>query len=260
MDHLIIEDYRFAGAVIVFCALAVLLISWLLDKSPVSEWFKKSEGIAVSFITIPAFLFGLAISTIASGIWDRHMTANMELINESAALGTLISISRTLAPQDKLMLSTAINHYVVAVVDKEWPALKTGDYVNQWTASPEFEALSATTDKLAFSSNLPSSIATRLQTTIDSLRQYRLLRLGLAYDEVKFTKWPSIYVLSFLLLFSVGLLQVRAPRAMRIALTMGALCIGSTMVFLYVNQSPYRGFDPVQPTLLKDSVKSMGAP
>ncbi len=257
MDHLIIQDYRFAGLIIVFGTLAIFVISWLLDRSPISKWFKASEGIAVSFITIPAFLFGLAISTLASGIWDRHSTAHFSLVNESAAIGALISVSKILSPQDKLMLNTAINNYVNGVVDKEWPAMQSGDSKNHWLASPELEALSAVANKIATDPNQLSSTGNRLQATIDNLRHARLLRLGLAYDGIDFARWPSIYMLSFLLLFSVGLLQLRAPRAMRIALTMGALCIGSSLVFLYINLSPYRGINPVEPTFLKDSVQSM---
>lgn len=254
MDNLFIQNFHFMGISIALGVLAVSLIYWILNKSFISEWFKASEGVVVSFITIPAFLFGLALSTLASSIWDSHVSANLSLVNESGAIRALALASTNLAPQDKLRLTEAINNYVTAVVDNEWPTMKANTSMVHNTASPEFEALSKITNTIAMEPNQHSLIAGRLESSMNILQHERLLRSSLAYEGTNFARWPSILVLSFLLLFTVGLLQLRSPRAMKISLIMGALCIGSSMLFLFLNLSPYSGLNPVTPNLLKSSI------
>jgi hypothetical protein len=257
MANLLFQSYHFIVLSIVIGVLAVSLIYWILNKSPISEWLKASEGIVVSFITIPAFLFGLALSTLASGIWGNHVTANLSLVNESGAITTIVLTSTNLAPQDKLRLTEAINNYVTAVVDNEWPAMKAKKPMVHNIASPEFEALRKITDTIAMKPNQHSLITNRLESSMNILQHERLLRSSLAYEGTNISRWPSIFSLSFLLLFSVGLLQLRSPRAMKISLAMGAFCIGSAMLFLFLNLSPYSGLNPVTPDLLKSTVSTI---
>jgi hypothetical protein len=254
MEHIITQDFQFIAIVVIIAVLAVVLIAWFLDVSPIANWFKASEGIVVSFITVPAFLFGMAISTLSSSIWDSHVSANLSLINESGAVRTLTSIASILPPNDGLNLKVATREYVSAVLTKEWPAMKAGNPAGKTIGRSEFENLNDIANKIAMQPNQRSAIESRLITSIDSLRHERLLRLSLAYDSTNFSRWPSVFVLSFLLMISVGLLQLRSPRAMRISLSMSALCIGSTMLFLYLDISPYYGLNPVQPQILEESL------
>ena len=254
MEHIITQDFQFIAIVIIIAVLAVVVIAWFLDESPLSNWFKASEGIVVSFITVPAFLFGMAISTLSNSIWDSHVSANLSLVNESSAVRTLTSIASILPPNDSLDLKVATKKYVSAVLTKEWPAMKVDNPAGKTIARSEFENLNDVANRIAMQANQRSAIESRLITSIDSLRHERLLRLSLAYDSTNFSRWPSVFVLSFLLMMTVGLLQLRSPRAMRISLAMGALCIGSTMLFLYLNISPYYGLNPVEPQPLEESL------
>lgn len=255
MEHLVLEDFYFIAELTALSIFAVVSISWILEKSPLSTWFKSSGGIAVSFITVPAFLFGLAISTVASGTWNKHVSANANLVNENSSLRTLISISSSLPPQDKEQLNAVINNYITAILDKEWPAMKINDASKYEVASPEFESLSKAAIKIAMAPNQRVSTENRLQSSIDNLRHERLLRINLAKTSIHLARWPSLYILSFLLLFTVGLLQLQSPRAMRISLTMGALCIGGSLLFIHLNASPYGGLDAVNPDPLSQTLK-----
>lgn len=117
MENLVLHDFYFLVGLIAVGIFAVLFIAWILDKSPLSPWLKASGGISVSFITVPAFLFGLAISTIATGTWNKHVSANLNLVNETSSLRTLISISSTLPPQEKELLNTAIHDYITSTLN-----------------------------------------------------------------------------------------------------------------------------------------------
>ena len=255
MDNLMVEDIQFLAAAFGLGVFAVYSISWFLDKSPVSDWFKASEGIAVSFITVPAFLFGLGMSSLTTNIINNKDTAKISLINEVSAIRTLVNIASTLPAQDQVKLNSGINDYVVAVINKEWANMMSKDPSINGLAFPEFESLSSTVNQIASTPHQNSFVANRLESSIDSIRHERLVRLNLAQEKINLLKWPSFFSLSFLMLFSIGLLQLRAPRAMRIALTMGALCIGTTVLFIFLNSSPYGGNQPVKPNLLEESLK-----
>lgn len=259
MEQLRLHDFYFLVELIALGIFGVLLISWILDKSPLSPWLKASGGIAVSFITIPAFLFGLAISTIAAGTWNKHVSADLNLVNETSSLRTLISIASTLPPQEKEQLNTAINQYVTSSLNKEWPAMKMRDVSNYEAAAPQFDSLSEVANRIALTPNQRVSIENRLQSSIDDLRQQRLLRVDLASGAIDFVRWPSLYTLSFLLLFTVGMLHLQSPRAMRISLTLGALCIGVSLLFIFINVSPYSGLDAINPEPLSQTLKSISS-
>lgn len=252
MDNFLIQNFRFITTSIALGTLAVLFIYWLLNRSPVSGWFKASGGMVASFITIPAFLFGLVISTIVSGVGNSHQIANASLVNESTAIRTLISISTTLRADDQIKLNSAIQNYVNAIVTKEWPNMKNPEHGAQGGASSEFRALKVIVNNIVLETNQRNS--NRLELMIDNLRHERLLRQSLAFNGSNFARWPSIFVLSFLLLFTVGLLQLENPSAMKISLIMGALCIVTATVFLFINMSPYRGFNAIEPNILIDSL------
>ncbi len=257
MDSFATQDFRFIAMIIAVSTVSVLLICWLLDKSKLSNWFKASEGITASFINVPAFLFGLAISTFAAGVLDNHTTANASLVNESTAVRGLMRLSKTLSSEDQARLVIALNNYIHGVIEVDWPAMQTGDQTNWELTLPEFELLSATANDIGTQTRYLGSTGNRLDSMIDSLYHERLLRLSMAYNRPNFERWPSIFVLSFLLLFTVGLLQLRSPRAMRITLIMGALCIGSSLLFLFLNLSPYCGLNAIKPNMLINSLKAI---
>lgn len=133
--------------------------------------------------------------------------------------------------------------------------MKIQDASNYQAATTQFDSLSAVANRIALIPNQHISIENRLQSSIDNLRQQRLLRVDLATHAIDFLRWPSLYMLSFLLLFTVGMLQLESPKAMRISLTLGALCIGVSLLFIFINSSPYSGLDAINPDSLSQTLK-----
>lgn len=257
MNNFLLQDFVFAAISVILGAIAVFFIFWLLKKSPISNWFNSSEAIVASFIGVPAFLFGLAISSYATDIWNNHQAANLSLVNETTAIGSLIRISQILPAEDKQKLTSAVSNYVSAIVNNEWPAMMGGDDTNFDLAKSKLEELTNVVHAIAIKPNQEASIVNRLDNNIDTLYRERLIRLTLAYDDASLARRPSIYVLSFLLLFTVGILQLKNPKAMKISLILGALCIGSSMVFLFSNISPYHGPISIKPTMLMEFISKL---
>lgn len=255
MDNFIIQDFGFIAISIASCFFAVICIFWILNSSPISNWFKESEGITVSFITVPAFLFGLSISSFSAALLSNHQSASASIVNEANAVTILTRISNNLPTSDKDKLANALNNYVNSIITQEWPAMRNAANSDRDNASLELVELSNTANAIAMQKNQSQSLVNRIYTALDTLHHERLLRLSLAHEFPSIVRWPSMFVLSFLLLFTVGLLQLRSHRAMKISLALGALCIGSSMIFLLANLSPYRGLNAVKPDALKASLK-----
>lgn len=249
----ILQDYLFISICILIAIAAIIFIYWLLNKSIFSNWFRASEDIVPSFMGVPAFLFGLTVSTFTANVMDNHVTAKTSLINETAAIRTLIRSSKSLDDHDKAKLSSATIDYVKSIIDTEWPAMVAGN-TNELSNSPELDALTTIADSISSKTNGIRFNESRIEAAIQTIHRERIERLTLAYDVGNFAKWPSVYVLSFMMLFTIGILQLRRSKAMKISLVMGALCIGSSMIFIFLNISPYRGPIAVKPNLLQKSI------
>ena len=250
MNNILDQNFYFVLFCILIGALAVFFVHWLLNRSPISSWFKSSEDLVASFMGVPAFLFGLTISTFTNGIWENHVIAKASLIKEATAISSLIRTSRALPQADQQVIVSDINNYISSILSKEWPEMRMGN-AQAISSSRELDVLSSTVSRITSHSRMGNLNQDRLQTLVDTLYYERTVRLSLSSDINLFSRWPSLYFLSIMLLLTIGMLQLRKPQAMKISLTMGALCIGASMVFLFMNVSPYRGLVAVEPTMLK---------
>lgn len=245
----------FPVAIFVVVAAAVFFY-WLLNKSPVSKWFKGAEDIVPPFISVSALLFGFFAATLASDIWPKQDEANKVLINETSAIRSLLATSEHLETAEAERLKQSIQLYVAAVLENEWPAMIKGDYENKEGALQELKALSKTTIQIAIEERLPKVLVSRLQQSVDEIRIARLSRLSLAHVNISYIKWRAVILFGFLLLFTVGVVHMRKPRAMKIALFATAFGILLSIGILANNRSPYAGPGAIKPTMLIESIKA----
>lgn len=254
MEKIITQDILFIASCIFISAIAVFLIHWLLNRSPLSRWFMASEDIAASFISVPAFLFGLTVSTFTANTIENHNVARTSLLNEVSSIRTLLRISKTLPADDQAKLTTAVDNYVNSIIKIEWPLMIEGK-ANDFNNSTPLDNLTELSERISSKNYGDRSTGSRIESAVENLHRERLERLFLAHEVGSFLKSPSIFVLSLLMLLTIGLLQLRKPQAMKIALVMGTLCIGSSMVFIFLNLSPYHGPISIQPSILEKAIK-----
>ncbi len=251
---LIVAQIGLFPSAIFVVLVATVLIFWLLNQSPAAEWFKGAEDIVPPYLSVVALLFGLFAATLAADIWPKQDEAKKMLINETSAIRSLFATSEHLKSADKDKLSLSVKRYVEAVLEKEWPAMVAGDHENREGALPELQALSRTAIQIARFEKLPRILENRLQQSIDEIRIARLSRLSLAHDSISFIKWRAVILFGVLLLFTVGLVHLRRPRAMKIALFVTTLGVLLTIGILANNRSPYSGKDAIEPDMLADSL------
>ncbi|MBU3617160.1 hypothetical protein [Polynucleobacter sp. JS-Polo-80-F4] len=242
-------------AVTLITAGVAYAIYWALNDSPIARWLHDSDAVVPSFLSITSFIFGLAISTLAGYSFDHHQSAISNLITESNAIETIISTATILPKKDQIEIHSGLKNYLSAVIEKEWPAMESRDVSKREIATPEFMALNKIISDIAYQPNQRSSVENQLLSAIGTMRHDRQIRQSLAYDNDSLKKWPSIPVFSFLLLLSVGIVHLGSIKAMKVSLSIASLCIVTAVIFLFIGVSPYRGWNPVEPLKLQESLR-----
>jgi hypothetical protein len=259
MSDYVTELLSFTAFSIAGTALVAYVIYWTLNDSPISRWLHDSDAVVPSFLSITAFIFGLTISTLAGYSFDRHQSATANLISESGAINTIVNAATNLPLRDRIQISFGLKDYIEAVLEKEWPAISSGVVERGEIAYPELMALSKIINQVAYQANQRSSIENQLESALATIRHDRQVRQVLAYGNENLKKWIGIPISSFLLLLSVGIVHLGSLKAMKVSLSIASLCIETSMIFLFISLSPYRGLNPVQPVQLQESLRMLDA-
>ena len=229
------------------------LTYWVLNRSRVSAWFKGSQDFATTLIGIPSILFALFTTTLASDVWSRYQKANDVLIIETSAMRGIMAASLNISDGKEHLLN-AVENYALAVVKTEWPAMVVGDHSGKETALRELRQLSTVCLNLGGRKDQPAVIATRLLQSMDAIRTSRLQRLSLAHDAISPTKWEAILLFGMLVVFTVGIVHIRRPRAMGIAMSVAVICVVGTIYVLSSNRNPYAGPSAILPTTMVEAL------
>ncbi len=242
-------------ATLFIIVLASIAIYWILNLSPVSHWFTASEDVVPPFLALPAILFALFVTALASDVWQKHFQAKEALLKETAAVRSLILLSTELGSNAPALRQTT-ETYINAVINREWEAMTKGDHMNKESALPELESLDTAIAKIGNANPQPSQYtALRLNNALETLRLSRQQRISLAHDAISITKWAATMSLAVLTLVSVAVVHLRRPRAMKISMLLTVLCVLATIHVLSKNRSPYLGIAAISNNLLVDSLK-----
>jgi hypothetical protein len=164
-------------------AVAAYAIYWLLNNSPIARWLHNSDAVVPSFLSITSFIFGFAISTVASYSLDHRQLADSNLIAESNAIETIVSTATVLPVKDQAEIRSGIENYLTAVFEKEWPDMENKDANKREIATPEFLALNKIINDIAYQPNQRSSITSELLSALRTIRYERQVRQSIAYDN-----------------------------------------------------------------------------
>ncbi len=250
-----LQESGYSLATLVIMVLVSLATYWIINASPVSGWFTSSEDVVPPFLALPAILFALFVTALATDVWQKHFQAKEALLKETAAVRSLILLSSELKSNGQV-LRQATETYINGVINREWAAMTQGDHMNKESALPELEALDTTIAKIG--NGNPGSTeytALRLNNALETLRLSRQQRISLAHDAISITKWAATMSLAVLTLVSVAVVHLRRPRAMKMAMLLTVLCVLATIHVLSKNRSPYLGIAAISNNLLVDSLK-----
>lgn len=252
--HFNLQEHGYTWAVLAALLLFFCATYWLLNTSSASQWFKASEDVVPPFLALPAIMFALFMSSLATDIWQKHYDAKQALIREAAALRSIILLTPNLGERGS-GLSQSAENYINAVVDREWQTMALKNHPNQEGALPELEALDFNIAKIGSDPALPQYTALRLNDALEMLRLSRQQRLALAHDGISASKWASPIMLAVITLITIAVVHIRRPRAMLISMMLTIICVLATMQLLSQNRSPYIGTAAVTQEPLYDAKK-----
>jgi hypothetical protein len=203
-------------------------------------WFKTGDEVFPPFLALPAILFALFVSALATDVWQKHQQAKDALIKETAAIRSLFLLSHELS-FNGILLKDATVSYVNAVTSKEWGAMINSEPETKNSALPALEVLDSVIVKIGGDLKLSEYNAMRLNTSLETIRLSRLQRLALAHDPISVSKWSACLTLAVLTLVTMGFVHIRRPKAMIISMALTVLCVVATINSLSKNRSPYIG-------------------
>ena len=101
---------------------AVLLLQWLIQRSPWATRLQSLQGVAPPFINIIGVLFGLTLAFLANDTWSAHDRAMNAVYREADALRSIAALAGTLPPPLRARVHGAVADYARSSAG-EWAQL-----------------------------------------------------------------------------------------------------------------------------------------
>ena len=223
----------FASLFAFYLATAALLV-WLSFRSRLSGRVQSFKGVVAPFFGSVGIIFGLLIAFLSNDIWERNKQAERVVDTESDTLVALYSLGMA-SGSDSKALRSSIRSYASAVVEDEWPRLKTQERSNKTDA-----ALDALLREVALrgTSKDPSVQRTMLDMVL-KIRAAHEDRLELANDRTAATKWGAVLLLALITQLAIAVVHLEKPRPQAAALFIFTLAAVSLLSLLAIHEAPF---------------------
>ena len=243
------DYYLFALAALLGTFLAAGGLVWFLGARRWSDRIAGMAGVVPPFINVLGVLFGLTLAFLANDTWNAHDRALAAVAREADALRAITILARHLPAEEAAEVDAATRTYATAAL-AEWPLLsrRSSSHEAAVAADRLLELLSEPrilTESGASVSNQEVALAI-------AVRDGRQMRLGLSQTHVNPLKWGGMAVLGFLTMFSVAVVHIGTPRAMRVAIAIFALASAPMAVIVLIHGNPFQPPAAVSPAPLED--------
>lgn len=197
-----------------------------------------------------ALAFGLLLSFNAVWLWDRSDRVRAAVIDEAAALQTLLDDADLLEDATKAAtVRVAVRDHALYIADIEWPTLSNS------STDPSRPASAATLRRIARDAG-----GTTLLEVVKSAETARDTRIREGLSYMSPARWGVVFILGILLVVSIGALHGESPRGRVLALTLVTLAIGFCFAVLLVHARPFVGQYAIRPDALHAVAKRAAAP
>jgi hypothetical protein len=189
-----------------------------------------------------ALAFGLLISFNAVWLWDRGDRVRAAVIDEAAALQTVLDEAEPLP--GRAVIYAAVTAHARDVVEREWPLLARS---------------AATTDRTPQIIDLRAAARSAGDAVHDGVvaaLAARDVRIREGQLFMPRSRWGIVVLLGILTLVSIGALHGDAPRGRGLALLLVTLAISFCFVVLVVNGRPFVGDYAIKPDGLLQVIES----
>lgn len=230
------DHYGYAAIAVLGTLVAVVLIQWLLQRSPWAPWLGTLAGVAPPFINIIGVLFGLTLAFLANDTWSAHDRAMNAVYKEADSLRSILALSANLPPPLAARLRAVVADYARASAS-EWPQLAQRSSSRAVSDQADgLLALLATAEVAAAGSNVQALMLRKAS----EIRDERDQRIALSQTHVNPLKWLGMGFLGLLTLLSVAVVHVDRPRAALVAILLFALAAAPTAAIVLVQGNPFQ--------------------
>lgn len=230
------DHYGYAAIAVLGTLVAVVLIQWLLQRSPWAPWLGTLAGVAPPFINIIGVLFGLTLAFLANDTWSAHDRAMNAVYKEADSLRSILALSANLPPPLAARLRAVVSDYARASAS-EWPQLAQRSSSRAVSDQADgLLALLATAEIAAAGSNVQALMLRKAS----EIRDERDQRIALSQTHVNPLKWLGMGFLGLLTLLSVAVVHVDRPRAALVAILLFALAAAPTAAIVLVQGNPFQ--------------------
>lgn len=242
------------ASLFVFYFAAVALLVWLSFGSPLRERIQSAKGVVAPFFTSVAVIFGLLVAFLSNDIWDRNKQAQRVILTEADTLVALHSLSAA-SGSDNSALRTSIREYARAVVEDEWPRLKSQDRSSRTDA-----ALDALLRQVALPAMAKDAGVQRtMLEMVLRIRSAHEDRLVISSDRTAVTKWAAVLLLALLTQVAIAVVHLDRPPPQAAALVIFTLAAVSLLGMLAIHEAPYEPPVFVPPGPIMDVLRQVPA-
>jgi hypothetical protein len=233
----------YAAIVIVLAVETISLLGLFLARRFLIRHFHSSEGIndAISG-TVQAIgvFYGITVGLIAVAVWNTYSQAGDLVSREASAIGSLYRDVGGYPSPMREQLRSHVRDYTVFVIDKVWPAQKSGQI-------PEGggEILDEMQSILfAFEPSTQGQAALHGETlrAYNLLLEYRRLRVDAVESGLSDVMWAVIWVGAVISIGVAYFFRIADPKlhALLVSLMAGFLAI--VIFMIVINDKPFYGY------------------
>jgi hypothetical protein len=233
----------YAAIFIMVAIETISLVGLFLARRFVSRRFHSSEGIndAISG-TVQAIgvFYGITVGLIAVAVWNTYAQAGDLVSREAGSIGALYRDVGGYPSPLREQLRSSIREYTVFVIDKAWPAQKSGQV-------PEGggEILDDLQSVLfSFEPSTHGQIALHMETlrAYNHLLEYRRLRVDAVESGLSDVMWAVIWVGAVISIGVAYFFKIADAKlhALLVSLMAGFLAI--VIFMIVINDKPFYGY------------------
>jgi len=239
--------YRMSPLLLALLMIAVVellsLIGLMLARRFVIPRIKFHDGVndAVSG-TVQAIgvFYGITVGLIAVGVWNTNTNSADLVSKEAAAIGVLYRDVSGYPEPLRSDLRSTVREYIVATIEKSWPAQKEGRPSNAGT--PILDNLQSRL--YTFEPTNPSQVALHGEAlrAYNNLLEARRLRVDAVDSGLSLVMWGVIWIGAAI---SIGVAYLYRIEDTHLHITLVALMAGFLALVLFmivINDKPFYGY------------------
>jgi len=244
----------FAVVILLLIIETVSVIGLFITRRFILPHFRYAEGVndAVSG-TVQAIgvFYGVTVGLIAVGVWNTSSNASELVSREATAIGSLYRDVSGYPTPIRDELRQKLREYTVFVIEKAWPAQKTGkgQTLDEGTKiMDDFQHRLFTFEPTNASQ---TALHSETLTAYNKLIDYRRLRIDAVDNGLSSVMWAVIW---FGAAISVGVaylfkIEDGKMHAVLIGLMAGFLAL--VLLMIVINDKPFYGYSSVSPAPYK---------